>query len=729
MVMRIRYDNVTQMPQTLPVYPGTGNPIAFNDAGVAPDLMPGDRVYAAFIKEDIQAFKSAMASREASIANKGFYIDFVGHSGTMHTTLPRFDQAAFDAGAEVPLAKALIDAADCDLELLRQNSLFITDLSVVEDPARTYRLYEYPGNPPGPPSGNPWGCWTFGSLVHNMANPAATGVTAKVFLKEWVRQWTRDTIINGQTVAARPDVIAHLIGPWIRTARGLSKYYNIYDNNWESEWDLCTDSALRKFAPFKLTAIVNRIDLRGNAAYSGTLKNAGETRFIFTLLDPEYGTVPFEGDQAFPGTAAKRLDWEGMNVILEYSNVQNNLCDLRNFAQRWLDLSSFSSFGTAYNDSLEAVTAAVTTAGAGGALKPNGSALARIRTNERLFENVDPGGNEAGWFNSDWQFRQFEIHPTTHLLHQAPLTNTPVQGANALDNVVNTLNSDPYNTAVGTNDDAQDDLIDFAVTNKTKLASGNFNLPVFYPGTTTPLLAMTADVDGDRVHYWNFDWFTTTSSVYNISTLVTPDSAFATARHQLSLNTCQGCHAGENKTLFTQIAPRNYGEPAKYWTATPAHDTGFADGRHFTNTGWTTNASLGLFDSDPDTNYKFDPGVISPSGSSRRVFPVVSAFLTGRTYWGAVGAATFRDDNPSDDAYDNVLGRLFYVNDPANYGSQWTSGDNTIPGPQMRHGFNDLLLRFTHLCRLINGSCGVSKSVVLDVAVATTHRPFARASH
>ena len=51
-------------------------------------------------------------------------------------------------------------------------------------------------------------------------------------------------------------------------------------------WGSITQETLLKNAPFKLSAIVNRIDVRGNAAYGSGLNNSGETRFIFSLIAP-----------------------------------------------------------------------------------------------------------------------------------------------------------------------------------------------------------------------------------------------------------------------------------------------------------------------------------------------------------------------------------------------------------------------------------------------------------
>ena len=100
-------------------------------------------------------------------------------------------------------------------------------------------------------------------------------------------------------------------------------------------------------------AIVNRLDTRGNSGYTGSISNAGETRFIYTLIDPTNGKPPvhdnitgFYDVNGGPiiiatGAGAGAIDWVGMNVILEYGNPINKICDVQKFAKQWYDLSQY----------------------------------------------------------------------------------------------------------------------------------------------------------------------------------------------------------------------------------------------------------------------------------------------------------------------------------------------------------------------------------------------------
>jgi len=103
------------------------------------------------------------------------------------------------------------------------------------------------------------GAWTFGKLVEGIfgtAVPATLSTEVTRFLNEWAFV----QVVNGELVPARPAVNAHIINPWLAASGGV-------------QLDM-------KKAPFRLLAIVARLDLRQNAPWT-----AGECRFVFGLLD------------------------------------------------------------------------------------------------------------------------------------------------------------------------------------------------------------------------------------------------------------------------------------------------------------------------------------------------------------------------------------------------------------------------------------------------------------
>ncbi|MBS1690529.1 MAG: hypothetical protein JSS96_17485, partial [Bacteroidetes bacterium] len=399
------------------------------------------------------------------------------------------------------------------------------------------------------------GIYTFGTVMSNIANTGVTGIHPKDLIKSWLKNYTIPVTVNGQTIGARPYVIDFLIAPWLHKA-GVSGTIDM--TNWESLWNAANENEILYNAPFKLTAIVNRIDLRGNSGYSPGLHNTGETRFIFSLVDPYAGIPPIQCNNNF--ACLDFLDWKGMNIIFEFGNVQTNICQVRSFAQQWLALSSLTLGSNDYKTALENITRTVLNAG-GAPGKINGSAINRIRTNERIFDNA--GKSSSSWMYSDWEFRQFELDATSGLFVQVPLTNTPVNSANATQDL-------SYSPTIPLTTADQNNLINWVFSSPANLArvhNGTHSMPNTYGGL--PLKSGGARVDAEYTHFWDLNWFATASDAPNYGPYipVDPNSVYyKQVRQQLSLNTCSGCHNGETKTIFTEVMPMGYGTPANYWT-------------------------------------------------------------------------------------------------------------------------------------------------------------------
>lgn len=209
MVVMVKYDEWEQMPPVLNIYDANnGNPaITLSDDGQNADAVAGDSIYSGYITENIQLFESTMINNSNSLAQTGSFIKFTGHSGTrVMTNGVLFDAAAFESNEAVPIHEGVLIRSTCDVA--KEKSLFITDLSVVEDPGRTFKITAADTNI----GGNQRGLYTFGNLFKGIANASNDKATAK-FIKSWLRNWTRDTTINGQFVPARTDVFNYLIAP------------------------------------------------------------------------------------------------------------------------------------------------------------------------------------------------------------------------------------------------------------------------------------------------------------------------------------------------------------------------------------------------------------------------------------------------------------------------------------------------------------------------------------
>jgi hypothetical protein len=222
----------------------------------------------------------------------------------------------------------------------------ITDLSVVEDPVRTRGA----------------GPWTFRHLAEALAPTAAE---APALVEAWLSQWLSDQVVNGHVVPARPALRRLVLDPWPRIDGGL---------------DLSR-------APFRLLAIVNRMDLRDLAA-----GNAGEGRFVFGVLDARGAPTEF-------------------TVILEYKLPAATAAEVRGWADAWHALGALPFPSAAYNEALEAITTRFAGRNAAPG-RPNGSALSQLRTNEIALA-------------APWELREFALDTATGRLQPKVVELTP----------------------------------------------------------------------------------------------------------------------------------------------------------------------------------------------------------------------------------------------------------------------------------------------------------------
>ena len=769
MILRIQYYEDANMAESIALF-NNGNVIhTLKDDGTYPDVVKGDFIYSTYVGYNVNQFLDQVQTREERLISDGGVSVFEGHIGRFipASEMIPFDVTGFNNFQSVQMYQPILDVAMCEGLLLKQNSLLITDLSVVEDPARTYNVFLNYGNPNG--------CWTFGTLIRNMANEPATAISPKEFLKRWVKTWTEDQIFSAPdnsfgatlTVSKREDVFRHLIFPWIEKAHAISNPNvgslgtSLTPFTWESHWDNQDDDILLANAPFKLMAIVNRLDLRGNFSYFGSGGGTGETRFVYTLIDPLTGKPPFHSNIASINSMPGAIDWVGMNLILEYGNPNMNMCQLKNFAQQWYDLSAFP-LGTytvnnggnstptittnpSFNDNLQEITDQITTAGQGGG-KPNGSAINQIRTNEKLFEPVLGSFGTSPWTNVDWELRQFQLDELGWLV-QAPVSNTIHDNRGAASYTMNQSVNFSAASATG-NNNTNNNLLNWIYgtngnsINKVRTSLGNHNFPDAF-------LDASARIYGEFNHSFGIDWvnaggYTPKPSNYNI-TQSAPDALAKKIQFQVTLNTCQGCHGGANKTNFTQIYPRGYGEAADYWSAIPSYvdydisspgNDPLIDNRlDAFNQGTTLELTDQSDKNNSDDNEKF----------SNQKNQVVSPFLTGRKLssvnpsTGQHDGGTWWQDDELDDATEATDGLditqegFYYVNDPNNESNAGGVNSSTGLGgkfPQIhtkRWGFNDLERRKSLLCGLTQLPC--VNGTLIELLGSIVYLPLPTNSH
>ena len=162
------------------------------------------------------------------------------------------------------------------------------------------------------------------------------------------------------------------------------------------------------------------------------------------------------------------------------------------------------------------------TAGANPENLPNKSALNQIRTNEIALD-------------APWELREFRIQAPGHYdsghLRSVAVAMTPDLSFNLTST-----------------------LTDFINQNETAIVAGTYDVPLSLP-SGAPFLGGNAPTPFGM--FW--DGSPGCGSINN------PD-----ARHNFSLTTCNGCHAGETATPFLHIDPQQF----------PGRSLGFSYGHH-----------------------------------------------------------------------------------------------------------------------------------------------------
>ena len=266
-------------------------------------------------------------------------------------------------------------------------TLMITHNNVVQDPARTFSPCQNNGAIGG--LGNVNGVWSFKTLMSNMAG----ATPPQQFIHDWLNQWR--TGAAGGTVRHSDGVAVSFPVP------ARNALVNAISSLQAAPWNPGDSATLDiNKLPFRLLAIVNRMDLAGGSFYGPS--SPGELRFVFGLVEKQ-------------GIACVASQSE-LTVILEYTVPETACLGMKNLANLWIALDSLVLGSAPYNAVLQTLTDDVTPANANPS-GLNGSAIGQVRTNE-----VKLG--------LPWQLREFTLQATQAqpavgtLMHET-VKNTP----------------------------------------------------------------------------------------------------------------------------------------------------------------------------------------------------------------------------------------------------------------------------------------------------------------
>jgi len=476
------------------------------DDGEGADKVAGDNIFSIFMEEDLdrldlilnqaevttldlgapgpQGAPGPLFNIESSILGRGTIVSTVAGPAGAPPSQP-INVEVFDEEDDINAILSGNETFDITVEqlLLGRTSinfdpaktLMITDLAVVEDPTRTFNLCDKTGNPNG--------VWTFGNLMRELAGgPGVSDADVSNFVMNWLESWKSDNgvvEVNGEVLPARDAIQGEIIDPWLNGGTTLDM----------------------EAAPFKLTAIVNRLDLRGNTGFTdenGEIKNAGEGRFVFCAIKDDCTPLQF-------------------NVIFEYGIPKKTCGELQTYADKWAALNDEVPGTADYNNLLENITNQFILSG-NDPSKPNQNALNQLRTNENAL-------------NPLWELREFVLNSSGQLqLH--PVAMEPAVKYNA--------KADNADVAI---------LVDFINNHVPAIVNNQYEVPLQHNGADflggkshTPFPPVKLIGTNTPPHHWD-----------GASTGAVISSDFD--RHVFSLNTCSGCHAGETQTFFTHIDP------------------------------------------------------------------------------------------------------------------------------------------------------------------------------
>jgi hypothetical protein len=504
-LVAVRFAPDKRLGNTVTLNPN-GEPIVLHDDGLNGDEQAGDHVYSAILPTEWESLAAEQDRLFVALENHKGPLqipvfrgrELVGEQSVDVEELKRLRQegiiklppfgtlANLDAGNYIDYESERVRPAllsGSQLQSIETNSLFITDPKVVNDTNLTYNPDKTGGNWTGTPMGH----WTFGYLMTQMAgtnNPLD-------FVMNWIQSWSTNQNINGFGVLSRLDLAQDIFSAWPKNADGSLNLTN---------------------APFKLSAIVNRIDLAANPAY-GQVSGA-EGRFIFT--------------------APLHLKDGAFTVILEYGIPIHTCAGIQNWAQQWLALTNSPLNQSDYNQALAAITDQFTTNNADPS-KPNGSALDQLRTDEFANDIEDNEGN--------WELREFQILTNDNQLHEVTVKQTPDYSFNqaapnpGVDNsfLVSWINQNAV------------DIEDNVDTVPTNLSGWLSHVP--FLGGSAFNTGQTGFSTGASQVFWN--------AIVN-----TPAINLEAARNQFSLNTCNGCHGAETQTGFLHVFDKLDGSEA-----------------------------------------------------------------------------------------------------------------------------------------------------------------------
>lgn len=385
------------------------------------------------------------------------------------------------------------------------------------------------------------GVWSFGHLMDEAYGPAES----RKIVAAWLENWANGSgpgCAEGERVSGRENFHARVIAPW----KALDRYQDGQKEPWLPNFSN---------APFRLLAIVNRMDLAKPAdaflgpadtdspgGYSGgsSIANAdgGEARLIF-------GVVNSKGE-ALEG---------GMTVIFEYGLDAPQRERAFDWAKAWHRLGEHQAFDDAYRADLAKFTRLFTDKRPKIEARPANQPR-KPDLDERLKEEAASESRQLlrirtndGACGKLREFRQFDAATTGLVAVRLP--GTPDESFFTKGSKENRWLADWLDKQRVAPKEVKEK---FAQANKevpdslkTEIPT-SFTLPDSFSaaGKSRPVNGFVASVvNNDKQFHWD-GWGLRDNQL----------------RRVFSVQTCCGCHCGDTGTEFFHVAPRDVNETA-----------------------------------------------------------------------------------------------------------------------------------------------------------------------
>lgn len=497
---------------TIVVWP-KGGPIPLNDLGISPDQNAGDSVFTGNGKidfADLDAREAALASRISALSNPT--VSFFNGRELIATKPFSTASSANTSGNTVVSNGSItgfpfLEQVQLPMTFDASKVLLINHKNVVGDPSRTFDPCNT-ANTGNNTTSSVDNVWSFKTLMANMSPNPNNPAVVQQFVHQWLQHWMQNSSVNSFTIPARTNI-----------------------QNFFPGWDGVNATTLNmNLLPFRLLAIVNRIDLEGGGGYGSatTAFQPGETRFVF-------GLVKVNANGSCPASPARE-----MTAILEYGDPDFGHCSFFDFnwrAWQWLSLENEVLGSPNYNSALQSITDTVTQPGVS-VPKINGSALNQLRTNDHAFNSV--GDTEV-------ELREFVLGTNGNLqpdtIKQTPDRPT-FDNTQILANFIEQNASDILN---------ESHLVPLAFNGMPfRAASVRYNGTSFWDAPIDPnnlpqtLLECEFDTPFAPCYQTN---------ITDTLGLGLPDIIQSESRHKFSLHACDDCHARETNTTFFHIHP------------------------------------------------------------------------------------------------------------------------------------------------------------------------------